>query len=57
MTLEDAIASTAIETRQYAKRQGTWFRRDREIVWLNGFGDSPEVIAQAFDLISGRPRS
>ena len=57
MTLEDAIASTAIETRQYAKRQGTWFRRDREIIWLNGFGDSPEVIAQAFDLISGRPRS
>jgi tRNA dimethylallyltransferase len=57
MTLEDAISSTAIETRQYAKRQGTWFRRDREIVWLNGFGDSPEATAQARDLLrkSTRP--
>lgn len=39
MTQEDAIASTQLETRQYAKRQMTWFRRDAQIVWLAGFGD------------------
>jgi tRNA dimethylallyltransferase len=39
MTREEAVASTQIETRQYAKRQMTWFRRDREIVWLEGFGE------------------
>lgn len=49
MTVEQAIESTALETRQYAKRQMTWFRRDREIVWLAGFG--PEVADQAIELV------
>jgi tRNA dimethylallyltransferase len=39
MTREEAVASTQIETRQYAKRQMTWFRKDREIVWVEGFGE------------------
>ena len=47
LTLEQAIESTIVETRQYAKRQRTWFRRDSEIRWLHGFGDDPEIIAQA----------
>ncbi len=49
MTIDQAIASTRLETRQYAKRQMTWFRRDREIVWLGGFG--AEVAGQAIDLV------
>lgn len=47
LTLEQAIESTIIETRQYAKRQRTWFHRDPEILWLHGFGDDPKIIAQA----------
>jgi tRNA dimethylallyltransferase len=47
LTLEQAIESTIVETRQYAKRQRTWFRRDPEIHWLAGFGDDAEIIAQA----------
>jgi len=47
LTLEQAIESTIIETRQYAKRQRTWFRRDPEIRWFTGFGDDAEVLAQA----------
>ena len=47
LTLEQAIESTIIETRQYAKRQRTWFRGDPEIHWLVGFGDGAEIIAQA----------
>jgi tRNA dimethylallyltransferase len=47
LTLEQAAESTIIETRQYAKRQRTWFRRDSEIHWLQGFGDDQEMIAQA----------
>lgn len=50
-TLEQAIASTQLETRQYAKRQLTWLRRDPDVHWLSGFGDSPEVIEHAFALI------
>jgi len=56
ITLEEAVESTVIETRQYAKRQRTWFRRDAEVRWLAGFGDEAEVIAQAcaVDLGSGQ---
>jgi tRNA dimethylallyltransferase len=51
LTLEQAIESTQIETRQYAKRQWTWFRRDKSIVWLKGFGADPEVVSRAVDLV------
>jgi tRNA dimethylallyltransferase len=51
ITLDDAIASTQLETRQYAKRQYTWFRRDPEIVWLAGFGSCADVVAQCLELV------
>ena len=51
MTLEEAIASTQIQTRQYAKRQGTWFRRDPAMVWLRGFGNDPAVIEKGLELV------
>ena len=44
ISLEQAQASTEIETRQYAKRQLTWFRRDSRIAWFNGFGSDPKVV-------------
>jgi tRNA dimethylallyltransferase len=47
ITLEQAAESTIVETRQYAKRQRTWFRRDPEILWLRGFGGDAEILAQA----------
>ena len=50
-TIEEAIASTQLETRQYAKRQLTWFRRDPEIVWLAGFGGDPRIVEQCLGLI------
>ena len=40
LTLEEAMASTARRTRQYAKRQTSWFRRDPRIVWIAA-GDAP----------------
>jgi len=50
--LEQAILSTQIETRRYAKRQWTWFRREPAIVWLNGFGDDPAIVREALELAS-----
>ena len=35
LSLPDAIALAKRETRRLAKRQLTWFRRDREIVWVD----------------------
>ncbi len=52
VSLEQAILSTQTGTRQYAKRQWTWFRRDAEIRWLEGFGDDPEVVRQALELLA-----
>ncbi len=37
-TIAEAIASTQVETRHYAKRQLTWFRREQNVHWLAGFG-------------------
>lgn len=50
-SIEEAIASTQLETRQYAKRQCTWFRRDPEVLWLSGFGGDPRVRQQAFSAL------
>ncbi len=50
-SLEQAMESTQVETRQYAKRQWTWFRRDAGVEWLPGFGDDPGVTEQAKGLL------
>lgn len=34
-TLEEAIAAIVLHTRQFAKRQRTWFKANPEIQWLN----------------------
>jgi tRNA dimethylallyltransferase len=39
-SLEEAIATTALRTRQYARRQRTWLRREPEIRWLD-LGEGP----------------
>lgn len=39
-SLDEAIAVTARRTRQYARRQRSWFRRDHRIAWLEA-GDRP----------------
>jgi tRNA dimethylallyltransferase len=39
-SLDEAIELTARRTRQYAKRQLTWFRRDARIAWLPADGRS-----------------
>ena len=36
ISLEKAIELTILHTRQFAKRQRTWFRRDKDIVWFDG---------------------
>lgn len=51
LSIDDAIASTQLQTRQYAKRQWTWFRRDAGVIWLDGFGTSSEVIEKAKELV------
>ncbi len=44
MSLEEAVEATTIATRQYAKRQITWFRREAGATLVHGFGDDPSII-------------
>ena len=52
ITRDQAILSTQTGTRQYAKRQRTWFLRDARIHWLAGFGDRAETVQAALDLLA-----
>lgn len=36
LTKEEAIEKVKQETRRYAKRQLTWFRKNKQTIWLNG---------------------
>lgn len=47
LTLDAAIALAQQATRRYAKRQWTWFRRERDIVALRGFGFQPAIVDAA----------
>jgi tRNA dimethylallyltransferase len=46
-TLEEAVAAAQQGHRNYAKRQMTWFRADKEIQWLTGCGDDADVQEEA----------
>jgi tRNA dimethylallyltransferase len=50
MTLDAAVAAAQQGHRNYAKRQGTWFRRVEAMHWLPGFGDEVAVQQEALDL-------
>ncbi|MCX6587957.1 MAG: tRNA (adenosine(37)-N6)-dimethylallyltransferase MiaA [Acidobacteria bacterium] len=43
-----ALAEMQTKTRQYAKRQLTWFRAEPGVVWLPGFGPQPEIVEKSF---------
>lgn len=50
LSLDEAIVATANRTRQYAKRQLTWFRRDPRISWIEageGAADDRQLVAHA----------
>jgi tRNA dimethylallyltransferase len=52
LTHEQAVAAAQQGHRNYAKRQMTWFRREPEVMWLEGFGDDPEIAKRAGELVA-----
>ena len=50
LSREEAIQQIQQATRRFAKRQLTWFRREPDVHWLPGFGDSPEIADAGFEL-------
>jgi len=51
MSEEAAIAAAQQGHRNYAKRQLTWFRREPEVHWIEAFGDEPETLRVAAELV------
>ena len=51
LTRDEAIAAAQQAHRNYAKRQMTWFRREPEVHWLEGFGDEAAIQKQAVDAV------
>jgi tRNA dimethylallyltransferase len=51
--IDDATARslTVLSTIQYAKRQMTWFRREPDVRWFEGFGDDAAIEASVLDWI------
>ena len=44
-TLEQAFTTLKTDTRQYAKRQMTWFRRRKDIVWCETYEEMEREVA------------
>lgn len=56
LSREESVALVKQHTRQYAKRQRTWFRRDPEIRWFLTRHDCLLNIAQFFDDLAWKRR-
>jgi tRNA dimethylallyltransferase len=53
MSEQEAIAAAQQVHRNYAKRQMTWFRREPEVQWIEGFGNEAETVRAATELVEG----
>jgi len=51
---EQAIERMRLATRQYAKRQRTWFRALRDAIWLDGAAAADAVLARSDAFLRGR---
>ena len=60
ISLQAAVAATKQATRNYAKRQLTWFRKEENVIWFQGFGDEGSlgsaVEAHGAAFVHGRSR-
>lgn len=51
LSLEESIELTQRETRRYAKRQMTWFRKEENVHWIPFPGETPEAEAAALRVL------
>ncbi|MFZ1589551.1 MAG: tRNA (adenosine(37)-N6)-dimethylallyltransferase MiaA, partial [Candidatus Microthrix parvicella] len=46
-TLDNAVSTAIVRTRQFAVRQERWFRRDPRLTWVDGEADAATVASAA----------
>jgi len=57
VTEKVAIAEAQQGHRNYAKRQLTWFRREPDVHWIEAFGNEPETLTAACNLVRDNLKS
>ena len=53
ITYEEMVEKIKMESRRYAKRQLTWFRKNKDIIWLDGLRQVDENV----DIICTKSKS
>jgi tRNA dimethylallyltransferase len=54
LSLQQAREAIQQATRQYAKRQLTWFRKEAGVQWFTRFGDDPELQADTLKFLQSK---
>ena len=57
MTKEEMIEKVKQETRRYAKRQLTWFRKNKETIWLNGKSKMQSNVNVILEVINEKTKN
>ena len=57
MSEDAAIKAAQQGHRNFAKRQMTWFRREADVNWIEGFGGESETIRAASELVQAQLHS
>ena len=52
LSYEDMIEKIKQESRRYAKRQLTWFRKDKDTIWIDGLKDMEENISIILEAVN-----
>lgn len=53
ITYDEMIEKIKQESRHYAKRQLTWFKRNKETIWINGLDDMQNNLNIILEVIKG----
>ena len=48
---QETIRIIQRDTRRYAKRQMTWFRKQADVIWFDGPGDSDEIKKKVYQFV------
>ncbi|EET87390.1 tRNA delta(2)-isopentenylpyrophosphate transferase [Clostridium carboxidivorans P7] len=54
ISLDEAVYSIKKGSRNYAKRQLTWFRKDKRVIWIDKdkFNDDNEIVDNIVDIFA-----
>lgn len=56
ITYDEMVEKIKLETRHYAKRQLTWFRRNKDITWINGLDNIQNNVNIILEGVNGEEK-